>query len=297
MPFIQTLNLTKLAKLLQYPTTIGKDSICAVTGEEGEGKSLFVNTGVAPAIDTDFDLWKNVVYTEYEREFNEKYEYLKPFGCWSLDEAIKLMYKMDFMLAPAKKMVKSFAADVRKEKHGVHFLIIPDFDDLLKYFREKRVKFWIDLIPREYLADDEVAAMVYQRIRLPFKPPAMDIWFLKEYFERSIKAVRKHGYSEKVINIMRSHPYYIGELNFKRPSDAKEQRYLKFRERAKAIYTPSSDKEITITQQRWRIAYLRVAKELIKSGKYNLSDLIRMSKDIISDNAVSSGLKKLKEDD
>lgn len=295
MPFVQSLTVKQVAQLVRYPTTIGKDSITAVTGEEGEGKSLFVATGLGPAIDPAFDIWKSIVYTEYDSEYNEKYEYLQLYGCWALDEAIKRMYKMDFMQAPAKQTVKSFAADVRKEKHAVHFLLIPDFDDLLKYFREKRVKFWIDLIPREHLEKtDEVAGIVYERIRLPFKPPAMDIWFLKDYFEKTIKAVRKHGYSEKVINIMRSHPYYRGEFSFKRPSEAQEKRYLKMRERALAIYTPQApDEFLTLTQQKWRQAYLRMAKELLTSGKYTMADLVKMSNSIVSDNAISAGIKKL----
>ena len=92
-----------------------KDYVICITGDEGEGKSLTA-IQIARRLFSDFDFNKNEIYTESTTEFSEKYLELQRETVLVIDEAIKLLYKMDFQLKPVKKMIKKYAADVRKEK-------------------------------------------------------------------------------------------------------------------------------------------------------------------------------------
>lgn len=293
MPDTKKLNMQELADIIKFPTTIGKDNVVVIAGGEGDGKSLFQHYGLGPALDPEYDLWRSVVYTDSMDEFNEKYEYLKIN--WAIDEAIRVLYKLDFMLGIAKDLVKKFAADVRKEKGAVHSFLIPDISELNKYFREQRVTTWIEFIQREHLVEGESAAVVFQKPRIHFRPTNVDVWLLKDYYEKYMKAFKKSGYGDATIDIMRNHPFYIGEIYFKKPSETKIARYLEYRQMAINRYSQSKE-HVSAKEQKWRLFALRMVKHGLLNKWGTLTDMAKIGNHIIHEDTLSYGLKRIKDE-
>jgi len=236
--------LKELRELIVERENNNKDTVIALTGDEGEGKSLSGVFGIAKKIYPDFSLRDNVVYTGCPDEFNDKYDKLvSSGGVIQIDEAIKLLYKMDFMLGAVKELVKDYGAKIRKEKKAAHILCIPSLDDLHKNFRNHRVKVWIELLPREDLDEsNRVSAVIMVKQRNAFGTSADDTWLLKEFSKLWYNKYKRgnFGYDAK-IDLMRSHPFYFGETFFKRPSDHDEAMYLIERQNALNKYEPKDN--------------------------------------------------------
>jgi len=258
MSGFKRLSKKSLAEVIKDPTASNKDQVAIVSGDEGEGKSSF-SLSLARTMNPNFNIWKHIVYTSSVDEYKEKYSYMEKNGVLSVDEAIKLMYKMDFMKTDQKDLHKSFAADQRKEKHGVYFLNIPHLTDLQTYYRERRAKIWIELLPREYFEEGKVGAVVFKKPRIPFLPSGTDPWLFNDYYKRFMAMLKKKGYQiNEVLSIMRSHPYYVGEIVMDKTPDDVYNYYLECREKAKEKYQEAQ--EVGKREQK----HLEIIKKSIK---------------------------------
>ena len=231
-----------------------KDYVMALTGDEGEGKSLTA-CQIAQALYPDFDLRKNVVYTESVVEFNEKYEPLPPKSVFIIDEAIKVLYKMDFAQRKTKKMVVRYTADVRKEKMACHILCIPVLAELHKNFRNHRVKMWIELLDRGDFRKNWVVGVVFVKRRNPFSESYSDPWFLSTFTKIWQDKIRDHTVMdlENYLEFLRSHPFYFGEIAFQRPPIRFEKAYIKERNAAKEKYSLFTEHEnLTAMEKRYK---------------------------------------------
>lgn len=294
---VKKITLAELSDEIKSPTEIGKDCVVALTGEEGEGKSLSA-TQIARAIFPEFDLWNNIIYSKYPAEYNDKYKMLLSGVPFQIDEAIELMYKMDFMKYDVKELVKKFAAQQRKEKHAIYLLCISCLKDLSTYWREHRVKYWIELMPREEMAfENAVAAMVFKKPRIPFTPAGTDVWMLKKYYELWMKKYQRYGYTERVVEIMRNHPYYIGEVKIPKPSHKIEREYLRFRGYAYKKYAPRKEEpSLTLLQEEWRRLAALLLLHLQKRYGYKLAPFLKESGIHMERTKVSQAMQKYTKD-
>jgi len=275
--------ISDIKDIVMEKMRIGKDYVVVITGDEGEGKSS-VAIDIASTIDPEFDLWDNIIYTGHLSEYNEKYDKLKEKTVIILDEAIELMYKMDFMKTSVKTLVKYFAARQRKEKHAVYILNIPHMSDLAPYWREKRAKMWIELMQREFFKERRVGAIVFEKTRVPFLPGGVDTWLLKDFYKEWMVMLNRSGYvADKSLNIMRKHPYFMGELIFRKINKTTYAKYLACRERAYRDY--KEEAVLTRTEKMWRRRFYALTKYLIEKyamGQKEIEDNVGIPKATLS---------------
>lgn len=282
---MERLSVERLAEILSRPTKSNKDQVIIVSGDEGDGKSSF-SLNLARTMYKNFNIWKHIVYTESIQEYRDKYKYMDTNGVLSIDEAIKLMYKMDFMKTDQKDLHKAFAADQRKEKHGIYFLNIPHLTDLQTYYRERRAKVWIEILPREYFEEGKVGAVVFRKPRIPFLPSGTDPWLFNDNYKRFMTMLNRRGYDlNEVLKIMRNHPFYMGEVLMDKLPDNVYQYYLECRERAKQEYQQASETEEGKLEQKYRKALVNIIKYLHNSKEYSynykqIADILGVSQDM-----------------
>jgi ABC-type dipeptide/oligopeptide/nickel transport system ATPase component len=132
------------------------DIVLAITGEEGSGKST-LGMLIAGLIDNRFDFEKNVSYLPEAEEVKKQFTSLKRYQCYVIDEAIRALYKMNFMSNLQQTLVQMWATERFQNKATI--MIIPRFRDLTENFRNHRVKIWIHVISRGqavvYIRDDD----------------------------------------------------------------------------------------------------------------------------------------------
>lgn len=138
-------NLKDFVKAMKDRSNDDWDTVIAISGEERSGKSSLANL-LGFLIDPKYNLVKNVAYLPNQRETEEKF---KTLGCkqvFNIDEAIKAMYKMRFMDKLQSRLNEMYATEAYK--NIITLLCIPRFTDLNEFFRNHRVKIWIQVIDR-----------------------------------------------------------------------------------------------------------------------------------------------------
>lgn len=132
------------------------DIVLAITGEEGCGKST-LGMLIGGLIDKRFDFNRNVSYLPEADEIRAQFTSLKKYQCYVIDEAIRALYKMNFMSNLQQTLVQMWATERYQNKATI--MIIPRFRDLTENFRNHRVKIWIHVITRGhavvYIRDDD----------------------------------------------------------------------------------------------------------------------------------------------
>ncbi len=153
------------------------DCAIAVTGRERVGKSDFALASSILLYDIRGEkinrvrpwmsfLNNNIGYRV--NEIVEKITALPPKNAFVCDEAIRGMYKTDFITREGKEIVKVFAQIGMK--NDLFFFCIPRFWDLIENIRNHRVKFWVHIVDRGY-------AVVFEREENIF---SSDPWFRTE---------------------------------------------------------------------------------------------------------------------
>ena len=236
-PEVRHLKFDDLKKKIFESIDNEKDYIIALSGDEGEGKSVNAAWNIAARFWEDFDIENNVIYTGNGQEFDDKYKLLNRKGVIVIDEAIKLAYKMDFAKSTTKDLVRKYTADVRKEKLACHIMCIPVLSDLVVNFRTHRVKMWIELIDRKYTNKNFCIGIVFVKDRNPFTESSSDPWLLRD-FGRIWMAKVKDGSMDNIdekLKLFRSHPYYFGEIVFPKPSEGQLNKYAYAQRKDKGI--------------------------------------------------------------
>jgi hypothetical protein len=123
-----------------------RDIIICVAGQEGEGKSYFIVTKLAPALDSSFTLERNVLFRPTPETLEKRIFEVNRYGVLVLDEAMETMYKRQSSTSGNIGINKLFGR-VRKFNRIV-ILALPDFNDLDSFFRKRRVRVKIEVIER-----------------------------------------------------------------------------------------------------------------------------------------------------
>lgn len=233
-------NLKGIASFVHERFRLGKDCMIIVSGMEGEGKTAFACAGLAPAIDPNFSLEKNVVYTGSLKEYEDRYNELEKNSVIVIDESVLALHKSDHPRKDTKFLIKLFTALSRKEKQSCWILLIPRISELHKYIRDERSVLWLHLLPREELMNPETTAtiMLYKKMDTPFGSRKSDSWLLDDHAKLWLSACKRAQghYNERMVNILRKHPFYVGEMNFKKPCDRFFTKYEELRKTAFETY-------------------------------------------------------------
>ena len=135
-------------KTIQKRLATEWDIVISICGEEGVGKShLAIQLGadISKKDITRF-LDENVVYSSSVREFYEKFDRLEPKQSIVIDEAIHFAYKR-FWNSGEQASFNQYLTTIRKRQKCI-IMNMPLFDDFDVYFRNHRIKIWIEVIRR-----------------------------------------------------------------------------------------------------------------------------------------------------
>lgn len=119
-----------------------KDLIFIISGYPGEGKSVLA-IAIAKEYDRRFTYDRNLIYSR--SELMEKIETLPP-SAFIIDEAINILYKREWNKGSQKDMIKLL--NICRSKGHMLIFVQPDFEDMDKDIRTKRLRLWIDVITR-----------------------------------------------------------------------------------------------------------------------------------------------------
>ncbi len=278
------LKLDDLKYAWDVRVNINKDAHIALSGDEGEGKSTLA-LQILRAYKVDKNLWVNVVYTDNPDEFFDKYEQLEEKQPMVLDEALGLINRMKWYDQSVQELVQKFREGVRKEKNPIFIYNVQLFRDLHNYWRNHRIRYWIELMPREWFKGNVNWGFVLKRQRVPFITGKRDAWLLDEVEKEWIKKMQKGEILGKdYMNMLRAHPFYVGEFKFKEVPPTLYKRYLKRREEAIEEYKKKVvDKNITETKKQLELAIklgklLHLLNKGVMKEKYSITELAQMLK-------------------
>lgn len=119
-----------------------KDLVFIITGYPGEGKSVLA-VEIAKEYDRRFSFDRNLIYSR--SELMEKIETFPP-SAFIIDEAINILYKREWNKGTQKEMIKLL--NICRSKGHMLIFVQPDFEDMDKDIRTKRLRLWIDVITR-----------------------------------------------------------------------------------------------------------------------------------------------------
>tara|TARA_R100001530_G_scaffold133953_1_gene108056 strand:- start:321 stop:1322 length:1002 start_codon:yes stop_codon:yes gene_type:complete len=197
------------------------DLVIAISGEEGCGKSR-LGAYLGQLIDQRFDLKKNVSYLPTENEIKTRFTALKRYQCYMIDEAIKSMYKMNFMSGLQQSLVQMWATERFQNKCTI--LILPRFKDLTENFRNHRVKIWIHVLTRGI-------AIVHAR---DDDPHVADPWHIKESENYKKKAFKRKAVStipiKRRLYVESKLSNFLFDFNFSDWYEGEKEEYNKLKE-------------------------------------------------------------------
>jgi hypothetical protein len=129
-----------------------KDVACAISGYEGDGKSVLACQMVLEnlkqigrdeqSIKDNFNEY--MIYSPNREEMFKKITRKEKYTTINSDEAVKSLYKLNWA-SNSQKFLNMLFQLCRKE-NKINLLCIPRFTDLNEYFRNHRVMFWIHIL-------------------------------------------------------------------------------------------------------------------------------------------------------
>jgi len=239
-----------------------KDLVCCIGGEEGSGKSSLA-IQIALTADPLFDLEKNILYAPDFEELKTKILTLPPYSTIIGDEAIRALYKLNWQ-SKAQKYINILYSLCRQE-NKLSLLCIPKFNDLNSFFRQHRVKFWIQIIESISRTKNIGHAVVFAKSWNPFTG---DAWNFKEMQKiiddySHLKKLKETEFSLlHKVHVLSKSRNYIGFLEFGKMPDHLFERYTQLKQ--KYAYTELTMESIEEKKNKREIMWQRRTKVLIK---------------------------------
>lgn len=194
------------------------DCVIAITGSEGVGKSsLAIRLG--REIDDDFKMEKNILFSPIETEVKDAVTKLPKYSVIILDEAIKVLYKLNWN-TKLQKMLNTLYTLCRKE-NKVTILCIPRLTDLSEMFRNHRVKIWIHISRRG-------CALIFLKNDSPFSD---DTWSFRIMQKRTDKINWSAIDFNKQIGLVKKLPTFFGAFHFNDLDPKLKDRYITLRDK------------------------------------------------------------------
>lgn len=223
------------------------DLIICITGERGVGKSTLSNW-LGLLIDDKFTLKDSVAYLPTEQGLVKKFNELSEYSYFSIDEAVRALYKMQFMNRLQQMITQMY--NTERYQNKVTGLCIPRFRDLTEGFRNHLVRVWINVITRgvavAYVIDDD--------------KDVKDPWHLEENFKIKKKMYRAVPVTkrtiEQKIEIERRLINYMGEFYFPDMAEPYKSQYIQYRAESRREIKKQLLHDMTITkrEQKYRAA-------------------------------------------
>jgi hypothetical protein len=161
----------------RIPKTLREDKDLAIclSGLEGSGKSTASEQILEAANEKKFNVSFNTLFYPTIEEIEERYNSKSRYLTFSWDEAIRILYKLEWASKTAKVINKDFA--VNRALNIGTILLLPRFRDLNEFFRNHRVALWGHVIERGVI-------MWYSRDWNQFAP---DPW----HWDENYRIIRK----------------------------------------------------------------------------------------------------------
>lgn len=144
------------------------DSVVAVTGDEGVGKSVLANW-IGMRCDPNYTFEKNCLFSPNERSMVESIRHLPRFSAINADEAIRVLYKQEWS---SQVFINKFYRLCRQD-NKISILVMPRFADFNEGFRNHRIMLWIHVL-------DRGLAVAFVKDWNIFSP---DPWHMKDNYE------------------------------------------------------------------------------------------------------------------
>lgn len=199
-------------------TKKNKDLVIGVSGDEGEGKSTLANQlcmAIGHVTGLGFDFEKNVLYSPKKEEIEKKMKELPYGSALNADEAIKIVYKHQWM----KQTYLNILFGVARDEKKIVLLCMPRFRDFSEYFRNHRIKIWIHIL-------SEGVAIVFRK---DWSPVAKDPWWFDESQKIIDKARQRKNLvefdNEDKIRVLERTRIYAGIVRFGPMSKDLESEY------------------------------------------------------------------------
>lgn len=125
------------------------DYIANIAGGEGKGKSTLAKKICKSAnmkSHGSYDVEKNTLFYPSIEEISDIYDGTHQFWVMQWDEAIRILYKLDWASIKSKALVKDFA--VNRALNMGTVLCIPRMKDLNENFRNWRINLWGEVVER-----------------------------------------------------------------------------------------------------------------------------------------------------
>ena len=153
-----------------------KDVHCSIEGETGSGKSvlgLCINMLLGHMLDKRFRLDKNVAYKPKQNELSARMEGLKEYELLMIDETISSLYKLYTWDINAIK--SNHTVQEERFRHNIVTYCIPNFNHLLKDFRDTNIKFrlWV-------IGTNPPAAVLWVKEKHPALVEEYGAWHTKQ---------------------------------------------------------------------------------------------------------------------
>lgn len=246
------------------------DLVIVITGEEGVGKSTLALI-LAILIDLKFNLKRNLIFSPTKEKMAQKIQSLPRRSCIVADEAIKILYKMEYWSGVQKYLNKLFA--VCRDDNHVVILCIPNFQDLNKYFRSHRAKLWFHVIDRGTVV----------AFKPHWNPFSKDHWYMDEN-ERLVnkacgrKKASKFRTAEKV-RVLRRSLNFAFAFRYDDLEKSLKKDYLELKREMKYKNLGIDEQEsISQREKKYREAMSALIRKLLElNPKMKQSDIVKLT--------------------
>ncbi|MEM5853896.1 MAG: hypothetical protein QW228_06005 [Candidatus Aenigmatarchaeota archaeon] len=251
-------NFDALVKEVKSRVRKKYDAVIGITGEEGVGKSTFA-IQLGKALDENFDFERNIVFNPDKDKIKKLIIELPKYSVVDVDEAIKVLYKLQWY-SEIQHLLNIVYAICRRE-NKISLLLMPRFKDFNEYFRNHRIKIWIHVI-------DRGIALIFKKDWSPF---IKDPWrmdenqkLLDEIYKSKKDEYINFSITEK-ISILKSLPNFVAPVTFPPLTHEEEKLFEELREKS-GIY----EEEVTVSrfEKKWKERFAKLCYYLHeKEGK------------------------------
>jgi hypothetical protein len=237
-----TTEIRKFVDLIIDVQDSNRDAVVIISGDTGEGKSVFNWRLTRMHADKRKIVFNPVRSLVYDREeFNMNIDDIPENSALSADEAVGLFYNRDYhddeQIALLKKL------DRIRYRRLLLTLLIPNMFHIDKHIRDSRVRYWVHIDMRKGQGDGGYAhCYIFEKERNPFNPDPWNLSTNRKLFSR--------GKIDKS-------PNYLGEIVFK---DIPKREY-EFHEKIKDL------KRKIAESREWRKAVARKRKHGVTGEK------------------------------
>jgi hypothetical protein len=243
-----------------------KDLSVAVTGFEGDGKSALASD-LGIALDPFFQFDRNMLFYPTSKEINDKIYNLPRFTPIIADEAIKILYKLNWASKVNKYLNVVYA--VCRNQNKISIFNMPRFTDFTEYFRNHRIKLWIHIIDPLSNQKENGLAVVMSR---SWNPVTGDPWGLKDFekqmmFKRRRKKDAEYSLDDK-ISLFSRMPTYVDTLKFGWIDNARWKEYLRLKAQSAAEMEDLAEPEAKaiVELEGWKVRTITCIKAFLAAG-------------------------------